>query len=386
MSKITGLYYITHIDNLASILQYGILSHQEIETRGIAFHKIYDEQIVSRRQQRLTLQNQNLWHYANLYFQPRNPMLYRIVSEAGQLDEIVVIRLKKQVLELPDILIADGNAAHSKSGIYPYQSKLLKNIQSHLELEYWKEIDGTKRKIMAECLIPKHVPVELIECIYVARPNGILATVKNILQKQVRYSIEVVAEPKMFFLPEQRIRLNQQLSLVRGDLFFSRMQTLTISVNTVGVMGKGLASRAKYQFPEVYVRYQDLCKSKRLKVGLPALIKTEMSLLAEFSENSVGNGTENWFLLFPTKQHWRENSKLEYLQTGLEWLMKNYQTAGIESLALPALGCGLGNLSWGEVGKLMCRRLREIEIPVCIYLPAEQKIRPEQLTAEYLLS
>ena len=54
-------------------------------------------------------------------------------------------------------------------------------------------------------------------------------------------------------------------------MFFSKMQTLTISVNIVGVMGKGIASRARYQFPDVFVYYQDLCKRKELKMGTPVV-------------------------------------------------------------------------------------------------------------------
>lgn len=56
------------------------------------------------------------------------------------------------------------------------------------------------------------------------------------------------------------------------------MQTLAVSVNTVGVMGKGLASRVKYQFPDVYVRYQDVCKTRELELGKPYLYKRESSL------------------------------------------------------------------------------------------------------------
>ena len=91
-------------------------------------------------------------------------------------------------------------------------------------------------------------------------------------------------------------------------MFFSRLQTLTISVNCVGVMGKGLASRSKYQFPDVYVLYQDLCKQKKLQMGKPYLHKREKSLDYELADDPLsltnGNG-ETWFLLFPTKDNWR---------------------------------------------------------------------------------
>src|SRR5690606_15007770 len=145
------------------------------------------------------------------------------------------------------------------------------------------------------------------------------------------------------------------LSLVDGDMFFSQMQTLTISVNCVGVMGKGLASRAKYQFPGMYVKYQDLCKEKKLALGKPYVLKKEYSLDEELAESpeSLRSVEETQFLLFPTKNHWRQRSDIGGIEDGLKELVKNYKRVGIESLATPALGCGLGQLKWSDVGPLM---------------------------------
>lgn len=172
-------------------------------------------------------------------------------------------------------------------------------------------------------------------------------------------------------------------------MFFSQMHTLTISVNTVGVMGKGLASRAKYQFPDVYVYYQDLCRQKTLQMGRPYLYKREGYLDNELADepNSLLNANSNkWFLLFPTKNHWKQGSDIKGIEQGLEWLQNNYQRHGVRSLAVPALGCGLGGLKWEDVGPLMCRYLAALEISVGIYLPREQQIPGEQLRKEFLLS
>lgn len=130
-------------------------------------------------------------------------------------------------------------------------------------------------------------------------------------------------------------------------MFFSSMQTLTVSVNTVGVMGKGLASRAKYQFPDVYVVYQDACRSKDLRMGQPYLYKREAFLDNDLADDplTLSNFNSNkWFLLFATKKHWRENSDRAGIEQGLQWIVDNYQSCAIQSLALPALGCGLGGL------------------------------------------
>jgi hypothetical protein len=91
-NPIKGLYYITHVDNLASIMQNGILSHALVEERGIPFRRIYDANIVSRRQSRLTPTGASLWRFANLYFQPRNPMLYRVIH-SGEKNDIAVLHV-----------------------------------------------------------------------------------------------------------------------------------------------------------------------------------------------------------------------------------------------------------------------------------------------------
>jgi O-acetyl-ADP-ribose deacetylase (regulator of RNase III) len=73
------------------------------------------------------------------------------------------------------------------------------------------------------------------------------------------------------------------------------------------------------------------------------------------------------------------------IEKGLVWLRDKYTREGIKSLALPALGCGLGNLKWQDVGPLMCRMLSDLDIPVKIYLPAEKRVPDAQLAPEVLL-
>jgi hypothetical protein len=80
-----------------------------------------------------------------------------------------------------------------------------------------------------------------------------------------------VPEPNIFFKPSYKARVGKNISLVEGDMFFSGMQTITVSVNLQGIMGKGLASRAKYQFPDVYVYYQDACRARRITATKPAI-------------------------------------------------------------------------------------------------------------------
>jgi len=116
--RIKSLYYITHINNLTSILQLGILSHKLVKEQCVQFSKIYDADIVSGRQERKTPDGNSLWAFANLYFQPRNPMLYRVIHEKGK-DFIAILGVKPQVLDIPGAFIATGNAASYLSEIMP---------------------------------------------------------------------------------------------------------------------------------------------------------------------------------------------------------------------------------------------------------------------------
>ncbi len=386
LPQILGLYYITHIDNVHSILQHGILSHERVLSDNIEYTRIYADDIVANRRQIQTPDGRSLWHFANLYFQARNPMLYRVIHEKP-VNEIAVISVKPEILDGLDIFISTGNAAHSASEKLPSGEgrKALRKIIKDTKLEYWKEEDDSKRKIMAECLVPDMVPPSLIQTIYVATRSA-----KANLEALIPYSnIPIVTESNIFFHPSGIRQLTPKLYLAEGDMFFSRAQTIIVSVNTVGIMGKGLASRAKSQFPDVYEYYQDLCRNRKLRMGRPQLYKREASLDYELADEpqTLSNGdAEKWLLLFPTKRHWREQADIAGIEEGLKWLTANYKKEGIKSLAIPALGCGLGRLEWHDVGPLICRYLKTSDITVAIYLPTEKKVPSELLSTDFLLS
>ena len=384
------LYYITHIDNLRSILEKGILSHERTVQLELKYTSIYNEEVVSIRKNKLTSAGKSLWYYANLYFQPRNPMMYSIVRKKDErsinLEDFVVISISKEVLHKGGVLITDGNAANAPTQFYSLSEgiDILRKQWNIIRNDWWNEDVGSKRKIMAECLVPNIVNPDHINSIFVVSTE-IVSQVKQIVGER---KISVVPEPHMFFEPKIKTRVGDNISLIDGDMFFSTMQTLTISVNLQGIMGKGLASRAKYQFPDVYVEYQDACRARKISTRRPYLYKRETSLDYELADPSLPLSTANavkWFLLFATKRKWRDDSRLEDIEGGLDWVRRNYETEDIKSLAMPALGCGLGNVSWADVGPLICKYLHGLEIPVAIYLPREREINPQYLTESYLL-
>lgn len=139
---------------------------------------------------------------------------------------------------------------------------------------------------------------------------------------------------------------------VKGNLFESPAQTLVNTVNTVGVMGKGVALEFKHLFPKMYQEYRDLCDQNRFQVGKLWLYKSP----------------QKWVLNFPTKQHWRAPSRVEYIEAGLRKFTQIYSDWGIHSIALPPLGCGNGQLDFEtEVQPLMERYLKPLPIDVFIY-------------------
>lgn len=154
------------------------------------------------------------------------------------------------------------------------------------------------------------------------------------------------------------------LTYVRGDLFSSPAKVLVNTVNTVGVMGKGIALTFKQVFPEMFERYLALCEAKRIEVGNLWLYRTE----------------HKWVLNFPTKKHWRSPSKLEYLEAGLEKFVDTFAQEKITSIAFPQLGCGNGELEWEDVQPLMAKYLRPLPINVYIYLyDRSPNAKPEHL-------
>lgn len=140
------------------------------------------------------------------------------------------------------------------------------------------------------------------------------------------------------------------LSFVKGDLFASDCQVLGVPVNTMGVMGAGLALAFANRNPGLLTDYKALCRAGAIDIGRCVLWKGRL-------------------LLVPTKRDWRNPSTLDYVEQGLEWISREGEGAGIRSLALPALGCGYGTLQFDQVRPLMVRHLQAIPFRVDVMVP-----------------
>lgn len=146
------------------------------------------------------------------------------------------------------------------------------------------------------------------------------------------------------------------ITYTNGNLLESDAEALVNTVNTVGVMGKGIALQFKNAYPINFAKYAEACRSGELTTG---------KLLITREKDS--RGQEKIIINFPTKQHWRHPSKYEYIQSGLTELVKAMNTHRIKSIAIPPLGCGNGGLQWNSVRPMIENALREIDCNIFIY-------------------
>lgn len=144
-----------------------------------------------------------------------------------------------------------------------------------------------------------------------------------------------------------------------GNLLESEAEALVNTVNTVGVMGKGIALQFKNLFPNNFKFYVKACKNKEVKVG--KLLITEEEAL--FSGKKI-------IINFPTKTNWRLPSEYQYIESGLEELVKVIKEKNIKSIAIPPLGAGNGGLNWDKVKQIMEEYLSNLNCTVFIYEPS----------------
>jgi len=146
----------------------------------------------------------------------------------------------------------------------------------------------------------------------------------------------------------------------KEDIFSLRADALVNPVNCVGVAGKGLALEFKKRFPEAFKSYKNNCDAGNIVIGHITAFKLLDAV--------------PFVINFPTKKHWKDDSKIEYIEQGLFTLagfltFLSEKPSPIYSVAVPALGCGLGGLHWGDVKPLIVSALEPINITTYIIEP-----------------
>lgn len=148
---------------------------------------------------------------------------------------------------------------------------------------------------------------------------------------------------------------------IAGNLLATDAQALVNAVNCVGVMGKGLALQFRRRFSEDYFEdYKAACRRGEMRIGKVRVHRLKIA------------GEPKFIVDFPTKNHWREKSRLADIESGLDSLVEEIEKYKIESIALPALGCGLGGLNWNDVRPLIAAAFADFpDVEVRLFPPRE---------------
>ncbi len=152
------------------------------------------------------------------------------------------------------------------------------------------------------------------------------------------------------------------ITYTTGNLLDADVEAVVNTVNTVGVMGKGIALMFKEAFPDNFKEYEVACRDKRVHLG--KMFVTERRDLL---------GGPRWIINFPTKAHWRFPSKIEWVRDGLRDLREVIASRNIRSIAIPPLGSGNGGLDWQEVKPLIEQELTGLDsVEVVVYEPTSK--------------
>jgi O-acetyl-ADP-ribose deacetylase (regulator of RNase III) len=145
---------------------------------------------------------------------------------------------------------------------------------------------------------------------------------------------------------------------VTGNLLEANTEALVNAVNTVGVMGKGIALQFRHAFPRNYELYQAACRKGDVVPGRMFLVRTNRSRNPKYIVN------------FPTKRHWKNQSLIQDIDAGLCDLIDAIRREQIRSIAIPPLGCGEGGLSWSDVRPRIISVLNLVpDVDVLLYEP-----------------
>jgi O-acetyl-ADP-ribose deacetylase (regulator of RNase III) len=147
------------------------------------------------------------------------------------------------------------------------------------------------------------------------------------------------------------------IELASGNLLEAPAEALVNSVNTVGVMGKGIALQFKRAYPDMFKAYAAACKAGELEVGAMHVYET-------------GLIHPRFIINFPTKRHWRKPSRGEYIRSGLVALRREVEARSIRSIAIPPIGCGAGGLSWSVVRPMVEKTFADlVDVRVFLFAP-----------------
>lgn len=367
MGTIIPLYRMTHIDNIPHILKHGI-THKNSKNFNPDYKDIGDVNLISRRDEKIVsitngTQNEikriKIGDFIPFYFGVRMSMLYNIQYginvERVDPEKVVyiVINMNKIIENGYEFYFSDGHAYDGLTTFY--DGNYIKKINDILDFQaiksnYWggEENFHVKRKKQAEFLVKGDIPYSFVE-------NFICYNAEARL-----YSRDLGIELKRISYDKNAYYLEKSMIEYRkGNILESEAEGLVNTVNTKGVMGKGIALQFKKNFPKNFKEYKKACKEGKIQIGK----------LFVTNENTLTG--KKIIINFPTKTDWKKPSEYEYIEKGLEDLLNIINIHQIKSIALPPLGAGNGGLIWQKVKNIIEAKLSHLSIPVYVYEPTE---------------
>ncbi len=190
--RVTFLYHMTHIRNLGSILEHGLMSHNAAHTKGLVAHDISEPTVNGRRAYRFPDAAHSVHDYAPLYFNPLNPMQY---CRKGLGDDLVLLAYSPSILAHDGVYVSDGNAASSMTTFYHGKDVDMLNFNA-IFTRFWNDITDGKRIVCSEVLYPSPLNSSHLQRIFV---RGNSSYIKTHVQLPAEYRNLLVTNSKVFF-------------------------------------------------------------------------------------------------------------------------------------------------------------------------------------------
>jgi hypothetical protein len=194
--ELKELHYITHLDNVSSIKERGLLCHRQASK--IAHLSVADPGVQDRRKGKRVPGGLLLHDYANLYMTARNPMLYKVAIYDGRVDELCVIQVSDKILDLPEVVVTDMNAASPYCRFYPAPEGLAEVDSDRVFRHYWTDGDALeqwhcKKAKCAEVLAPESIDSSLLRGVRVGTRAAEVAVSAQ------EHSLPLTKDPELFF-------------------------------------------------------------------------------------------------------------------------------------------------------------------------------------------
>lgn len=150
--------------------------------------------------------------------------------------------------------------------------------------------------------------------------------------------------------------------ITHASIFGRVTDAVVVPVNCSGIMGKGLALKFKKKYPDMYLKYCEACKLRKLFIGQSVVW------------HNVGHVFPEYIICIPTKIHWQSPSDYRYITAGAQAISRVIKRLRITSIGIPALGCGLGGLDFDKVLEIIQNQLYGVEAKIYIYPPKEKGV------------